>query len=51
MPFAKCNLVEIRCKFCHKLLAKVDETKGGKGSIRCVKCGTDNEFDFNKEIK
>ena len=42
-------MMELRCKFCHKLLAKVDETKGGKVFIKCLKCKTDNELDFNKK--
>ena len=39
---------DLHCKICKRLLAKVDETKGGKVFIRCPKCKTDNEVDFNK---
>ena len=42
-------MVRLECKFCHRLLAKIDETKGGKVFIRCPKCKTDNELDFNKK--
>ena len=35
-------LKEFRCKFCHRLLAKVDE--GSKVEIKCPKCKTLNLF-------
>lgn len=41
-------MIRFECKFCHRLLAKVNEKNGGKVFIRCPKCKTDNEMDFNK---
>ena len=43
--------MEFRCKYklCNKLLAKLDEKKGGKVFIRCPKCGMDNVIDFTVE--
>ncbi len=35
-------LKEFRCKFCHRLLAKVGE--GSKVEIKCPKCKTMNLF-------
>lgn len=35
-------LNEFRCKFCHRLLAKVSE--GGKVEIKCPKCKTMNLY-------
>lgn len=40
-------MIRFECKFCHRLLANVDETKGGKAVIRCPKCGTDNELNLS----
>jgi phage FluMu protein Com len=34
---------EFRCKFCHRLLAKVEE--GSKVEIKCPKCKTMNLYD------
>ena len=36
------SLKEFRCKFCHRLLAKVAE--GSKVEIKCPKCKTLNLF-------
>jgi phage FluMu protein Com len=36
-------LKEFRCKFCHRLLAKVGE--GSKVEIKCPKCKTMNLYD------
>lgn len=36
------SLNEFRCKFCHRLLAKVAE--GSKVEIKCPKCKTMNLF-------
>ena len=36
---------EFRCKFCHRLLAKVEEAK--KVEIKCPKCKTLNLFSDN----
>jgi phage FluMu protein Com len=36
-------LNEFRCKFCHRLLAKVSE--GSKVEIKCPKCKTMNLYD------
>jgi len=33
---------EFRCKFCHRLLAKIDE--GSKVEIKCPKCKTLNLY-------
>lgn len=35
-------LKEFRCKFCHRLLAKVEE--GSKVEIKCPKCKTMNLY-------
>ena len=35
-------LKEFRCKFCHRLLAKVED--GSKVEIKCPKCKTMNLF-------
>jgi LSD1 subclass zinc finger protein len=35
-------LKEFRCKFCHRLLAKLDE--GSKVEIKCPKCKTMNLY-------
>jgi phage FluMu protein Com len=35
-------LREFRCKFCHRLLAKVDE--GSRVEIKCPKCKTMNLY-------
>ncbi len=35
-------LREFRCKFCHRLLAKLDE--GSKVEIKCPKCKTMNLY-------
>lgn len=39
------ELKEFRCKFCHRLLAKVGEAK--KIEIKCPKCKTMNLFSDN----
>jgi len=39
---------EFRCKFCHRLLAKVEEA--GKVEIKCPKCKTLNLFTENEII-
>ena len=35
-------LKEFRCKFCHRLLAKLDE--GSKVEVKCPKCKTMNLY-------
>jgi len=37
---------EFRCKFCHRLLARVEDTK--KVEIKCPKCKTLNLFSDNQ---
>jgi phage FluMu protein Com len=39
------DLKEFRCKFCHRLLAKVSEAK--KVEIKCPKCKTLNLYNDN----
>ncbi len=39
---------EFRCKFCHRLLAKVEEAK--KVEIKCPKCKTLNLFSDNQIV-
>ena len=44
-------MIEFRCKnkLCNKLLAKIDEKKGGKVFIKCIRCKTDNMIDLGKK--
>jgi phage FluMu protein Com len=42
------SLKEFRCKFCHRLLAKVDD--GSKVEIKCPKCKTLNLYQENTVI-
>ncbi|KAF0133641.1 MAG: hypothetical protein FD145_1179 [Candidatus Saganbacteria bacterium] len=39
---------EFRCKFCRRLLAKVENT--GKVEIKCPKCKTLNLFSLNEIV-
>jgi len=37
---------EYRCKFCHRLLGKIDITDG-KIEVKCPKCGKENTLEIN----